>query len=446
MPRDKVFKVTKKAKGGAKRKIQRSGSSVSASSVGTGGDDSVSANSTQSGSNRSHLSTSAHSNLSTSAQRRTEALRRSSNFSFNQALPATIGTGTRSRASRRSSDASSNSVSSQVSALAHGTAAMTVDDVDDQQPTFVDVSFESVDQSEVSGINVSADSIDMDLDDDDDDEPVPPIAKRVDPRDFWESDSDSEGDEEDERREDELEDALDLLPNDEQLELALNERCDVPPFDFEVTRRLAIAYVFVNVLHVPAEVEWPDGNEFSGNYPIMAFIKNTLDIPKGTDIKYVLRDILDCVASRREYNGLRRALGTTRPPIIDKDDVEAQIIADEIEAGSSLIQATRTVNEHRKENDLEPLSLSAVYGLSLRLEGEVKPIRKTKQGSADANSNWAKARHRWCLQLLKRMGLDDDPRYKPEYNDLTTCSRMKTVPLLSASMMPSYSLTSTRST
>ena len=39
---------------------------------------------------------------------------------------------------------------------------------------------------------------------------------------------------------------------------------------------------------------------------------------------------------------------------------------------------------------------------------EVASIEKRPQGNTDANSNWAKARHRFVVQMLVRLGDDPD--------------------------------------
>jgi hypothetical protein len=73
----------------------------------------------------------------------------------------------------------------------------------------------------------------------------------------------------------------------------------------------------------------------------------------------------------------------------------------------SLQQATRLINKHRIDNDLDPFSNSAVYQLVLRLKPKAVPVRRMKQGSYDANSAWAQRRFANATQLLMRLELLD---------------------------------------
>jgi hypothetical protein len=110
-----------------------------------------------------------------------------------------------------------------------------------------------------------------------------------------------------------------------------------------------------------------------------------------------------------EYTGERRRGAGGHNKLIIVGSVEEQILADAIESGCGFRQATRLVNEHRKQLDPPPglleVVVSAVYGAHLRLEPVVTAILDRKQGSFDKTSGWAKARLMFVLQLLIRFGL-----------------------------------------
>ena len=102
---------------------------------------------------------------------------------------------------------------------------------------------------------------------------------------------------------------------------------------------------------------------------------------------------------------------------IRMDSIEAQIIADGLESGLSLKSTWRNVNKHRDESNQELVSESCVAYALRKMKPKLIRIKKRKQGSTDPNSNWSKARHLWCIQLLIRFGeLKLDDLY--EYDEL----------------------------
>jgi hypothetical protein len=94
-----------------------------------------------------------------------------------------------------------------------------------------------------------------------------------------------------------------------------------------------------------------------------------------------------------------------RPPFLENDSVEAQIIADSQEDGASIRHSHSVANTYRREQGLISLTMSAVYGLILRLKPQAQKVRHIKQGSNDLNSPWARARLGWIMQLAIRFGL-----------------------------------------
>eukprot|EP00797_Seminavis_robusta_P022966 Sro371_g128620.1 n/a (448) ;mRNA; f:56434-58025 len=186
---------------------------------------------------------------------------------------------------------------------------------------------------------------------------------------------------------------------DDLIDEALDELAQEDLIDWEVARRIAIAFIFVHVFCCPDESEW------DGRNGVHAQIRKMLSIPKGASIRYVFEDITKCQTAGTKYRGRRQALGETRPVNIPNDSVEAQIVADVLEDGFSLMQATRQVNHHLKETEQPLVSFSSVWHLSKRLKPLVKPIKRLKQGSTDKESAWAQARYNWSIQLILRLGL-----------------------------------------
>lgn len=167
----------------------------------------------------------------------------------------------------------------------------------------------------------------------------------------------------------------------------------------DIRRRQAIAYLFIEVYKCAPRDEW------FGVDGVLTAIKKTLNIPVRTRIAYIAEDILACQKEEIPYHGGRRIHSAFRPVILDVQSYEAQIVADCLEDGFSLQMATNLVNKHRMDNDEDLVSNSAVYGLSKRLEPQVTPIKKIKQGDKDINSDWAVSRHQWIMQFLCRLGL-----------------------------------------
>jgi len=190
---------------------------------------------------------------------------------------------------------------------------------------------------------------------------------------------------------------------DDLLDSALKE-VDAAPMEMinsELCRRQAIAYLFVQVYKCPPPSEW------KGRDGVIPRIRDTLGIPATTKLDSILEDIMACEASGKQYSGHRRTARAFKPCVLATNSVEAQIVADCLEDGFSLVQATNLVNKHRMDNDEDLVSNSAVYSLSKRLQPQVSPIKKLKQGDTDPTSDWAVSRHHWVMQLLCRFGFRD---------------------------------------
>ena len=80
--------------------------------------------------------------------------------------------------------------------------------------------------------------------------------------------------------------------------------------------------------------------------------------------------------SQVQYRGERHSGSGGHNKLIELDSVEAQIIADDLEAGLTVRHATAHVNEHRAECDPPKIhvGMSAVSSAVLRMDPAVDPI------------------------------------------------------------------------
>lgn len=120
-------------------------------------------------------------------------------------------------------------------------------------------------------------------------------------------------------------------------------------------------------------------------------------------IARVFAEVEDCVYNNTDYAGdtkQDRQGRSHRPPVISLDDDPiVNMIADCIENGFGLQNTTRHVNSHLTESGRATITVSAVYGCIQRLKPKIIKTKTRQQGSTNINSNWAKARLNWVLQL-----------------------------------------------
>ena len=168
-----------------------------------------------------------------------------------------------------------------------------------------------------------------------------------------------------------------------------------PLFDVfnQEQRRITIAMLFQECHNAD-----PDERNWHGRHGIATQIKNSLNIPSGTCVKSVLREYLYCKLHCKKYTGESEGR-CGRPAEIALDSEEARIIADNIERGMSMGLVWIVVNEHRREENLPSLTLSAVQGCIGRMNAVKVPIQKRPQGSYKPSSKCCRARYLWSLQL-----------------------------------------------
>ena len=79
------------------------------------------------------------------------------------------------------------------------------------------------------------------------------------------------------------------------------------------------------------------------------------------------------------------------------------MIVDYKECGLSFKDTTTAINEIRDSEDLPLFRIGAVKGAVLRMPRRIVRLTRKPQGNYDANSNWARARFNFALQVLVRL-------------------------------------------
>jgi hypothetical protein len=176
-----------------------------------------------------------------------------------------------------------------------------------------------------------------------------------------------------------------------------------PLLDEFVARRYAIAFHYKVLLGLPPRDQW------AGHDGTVSKICKIMGLSGsgGTvvNIRGILEDILRCQEQGIAYVPVRNCPRMGPQPIVSVDSSEAQIIADCVEDGMSISLTLLLVNKHRTETEKIPLTRSVVNHTIKRLSPKSSTIKKSKQGSRDAASKWARARFRWTKQLMVRLGL-----------------------------------------
>ena len=178
----------------------------------------------------------------------------------------------------------------------------------------------------------------------------------------------------------------------------------IPTLDSVRDFRLTVAYLFLNVHGGEEDCE---ENPWCGKNGIIAKIRESMNLCRGTRIDHILRDVLECKKLGLRYAGESEKFNCGRTVSIQHDTSEAQIIIDAIENGSSMPIAWNLVNQHRKEEGGDSITKSAVYQFIQKCKPVKIPLGSRKQGSSDPDSNIAKARLGWCRQLGVRFGCYD---------------------------------------
>jgi hypothetical protein len=170
--------------------------------------------------------------------------------------------------------------------------------------------------------------------------------------------------------------------------------------DVQFLLRVAIFYVYVEVLNAP------DKNAWLGPGGTCRKIMEILKIEEGRRaiVKRVLRLAHAKAKMGQVYAGERAERREFTNYMLRSSSEEMQVIADAMESGFGLRLTKELLNEHRRQNQLEVVGLTTVWMAYLRLKPIISPVKKRKQGSNDPTSPWAKARFEYVTQILVRFG------------------------------------------
>ena len=189
---------------------------------------------------------------------------------------------------------------------------------------------------------------------------------------------------------------LDILP----LNLSFNnstqnEYTEKLSGDLLIFRKGAIIYIYNRVLGSPPPDDW------NGQAGAISDIINRLSLPKNsrTRIKEILQERYDKEVNDEEFEKL-----SGRPRLIEDGSKDAAIIIFSVERGIGLGSATVLVNNYRTDNDLPPVSYSAVQRFcqsSPLLQCSKRSTKKS--GKDDEDTIWANARVNQATQMLEEL-------------------------------------------
>ena len=166
----------------------------------------------------------------------------------------------------------------------------------------------------------------------------------------------------------------------------------------------------------------PLPEEWGGRGGTIAQIMSSLgfEYVKRNKIEKVLMETYKSIENDGTYDASWKKRGRTEI-LIKKGSIQEKQIADFSEHGVSLRDITCIFNEYLLQDagsDLEVavwFTKSAVEGAFNRMRKIEVPMTKRAQGSTDKNSHWAKARHRFIVQLQVCMGDNPDlTKFKKE--------------------------------
>ena len=184
--------------------------------------------------------------------------------------------------------------------------------------------------------------------------------------------------------------------------------------------RYAIMVLFVNKYKALDNVE--DGKDMQKNWQgkngLVSKIKADLGIAVSQKLQLVpvFLEIIECARSGKAFDASDiETRGGCKPVLIKINSMQAQVLADCIESGLSIMKSRQILNDHMLENGENAYSRSAIDSLLLRMKPRIEKNSKRKQGSRDPSHPWSRARYLWSKQLLIRFGQlpsEDEPRFK----------------------------------
>ena len=161
--------------------------------------------------------------------------------------------------------------------------------------------------------------------------------------------------------------------------------------------RIAIAYVFVEVLDIPPPQLW------LGREGTIAQISRTLNISSGSTrlISNVLQNVTTSFKNGMEYTGEINVKFMRESRKIKEDSIDEELICNWMEDGLGFRLTTMFLNEHRKQEGREEVAVKSVYNTFHRMNPLITRIEKSPQKPENIEL-WSRARYNWVTQLLLR--------------------------------------------
>ena len=197
------------------------------------------------------------------------------------------------------------------------------------------------------------------------------------------------------------------------------------------SNKIGVGFYYLNFLGAPDESTW------KGKGGTINKIMDAFKISgKGyyNWVKLILANVRECMIKNVEYTGQNVKKRRGPMPELNYKSREAEIIAQTMEDGLGIRHASFRVNFWRQGKGKEVLGMTCIHSLFQKLKPKFSVVGKMKTGSNDATSEWAKARLKWCIQLvlifrayvnLEDLGLDPDPMKNPDCFNPTKLEHVK---------------------
>ena len=151
----------------------------------------------------------------------------------------------------------------------------------------------------------------------------------------------------------------------------------------------------------PNKYDTTEKHPLGGKGGLILKLRNYINIPDENNsliIRGIVKEVLLAKADGVKFEpNLKGWSKTGRKSIIDMDSQEAQIVADALESGMSVLTAWLLVSDYREVEELSSLCISAGRTCIAKLKLSVEKVKNEKQGSLDRNSPTCKARFLWSL-------------------------------------------------
>ena len=167
-----------------------------------------------------------------------------------------------------------------------------------------------------------------------------------------------------------------------------------PPETKRICYRIAIYYYYIEVLDAPHLIHW------KSRAGTIAIIRKALKMHPSQRrvIKRTLEEIMRCATEGVDFNGkIEKKNKEGRKIIILPGSFEELLIANWMEAYCGFRQTTVMVNEHRRQQGDENVSVYTVMATFYRLQPKIDVLTKVQSGGE--KQGWINARYNVSKQM-----------------------------------------------